>query len=51
MEQFCSVERGPTLIREGLPKNYHYYFEYPLLKPYTIIKGLSEGMIKPHQLP
>jgi Cdc6-like AAA superfamily ATPase len=50
LEQFCSKDRGPTLIREGLPKNYQYYFEYPLLKPFTIIKGLSEGQIRPHQL-
>lgn len=50
LEQFCSNERGPTLVREGLPKNYQYYFDYPLLKPFTIIKGLSEGVIKAHQL-
>lgn len=50
LEQFCSSDRGPTLIREGLPKNYQYYFDYPLLKPFTIIKGLSEGSITPDQL-
>lgn len=50
MEQFCSVDRGPTLNREGLPKNYQYYFDYPLLKPFAIIKGLSEGKIKPSHL-
>jgi Cdc6-like AAA superfamily ATPase len=50
LEQFCSTDRGPTLIREGLPKNYQYSFDYPLLKPYTIIKGLSEGTIRPNQL-
>ena len=50
LEQFCSVDRGPTLMREGLPKNYQYYFDYPLLKPFTIIKGLSEGSITPGQL-
>lgn len=50
MEQFCKRERGPTLIREGLPKNYQYYFDYPLLKPFTIIKGLSEGVISPQHL-
>lgn len=50
LEQFCSPERGPTLIREGLPKNYQYYFDYPLLKPFTIIKGLSDGSITSAQL-
>jgi hypothetical protein len=50
LEQFCSEARGPTLIREGLAKNYQYYFDYPLLKPFTIIKGLSEGLITPNQL-
>lgn len=50
LEQFCSSDRGPTLNREGLPKNYQYYFDYPLLKPFTVIKGLSEQIIKPNQL-
>ncbi len=50
LEQFCSADRGPTLVREGLPKNYQYYFDYPLLKPFAIIKGLSEGMIMTTQL-
>jgi Cdc6-like AAA superfamily ATPase len=50
LEQFCSIDRGPTLNREGLPKNYQYYFDYPLLKPFTIIKGLSEGIITPAHL-
>ena len=50
MEQFCSANRGPTLNREGLPKNYQYYFDYPLLKPFTIIKGLSDGTITQAQL-
>jgi Cdc6-like AAA superfamily ATPase len=50
LEQFCSEDRGPTLVREGLPKNYQYYFDYALLKPFTIIKGLSEGTITPDQL-
>jgi Cdc6-like AAA superfamily ATPase len=50
LEQFCSADRGPTLVREGLPKNYQYYFDYPLLKPYTVIKGLSDGSISPSQL-
>ncbi len=45
IEQFCNPERGPALIREGSRRNYHYYFEYALLKPYVIIKGLSEGLM------
>ena len=45
IEQFCAPERGPALIREGSRKNYHYYFEYALLKPYVAIKGLSDEMI------
>lgn len=50
LEQFCSIDRGPTLIRESLPKNYQYYFDYPLLKPFTTIKGLDDGSITPDQL-
>jgi hypothetical protein len=46
IEQFCAMERGPALVREGSRKNYHYYFEYALLKPYVAIKGLSEGLVR-----
>jgi len=42
LEQFCNADRGPALVREGSIKNYHYSFEYPLLKPFVIIKALSE---------
>jgi energy-coupling factor transporter ATP-binding protein EcfA2 len=44
IEQFCAMERGPALVREGSRKNYHYYFDYALLKPYVVIKGLSDGL-------
>lgn len=50
LEQFCAMDRGPTLVREGSPKNYVYSFEYALLKPFVIIKGLSEGLILPRHL-
>jgi hypothetical protein len=46
IEQFCAMERGPALVREGSRKNYHYFFEYALLKPYVAIKGLSEGLVR-----
>jgi Cdc6-like AAA superfamily ATPase len=45
LEQFQMVDRGPALIKEGARKNYHYSFEYALLKPYVIVKGLAEGTI------
>ena len=50
MEQFCNAKRGPTLNREGLRKNYQYYFDYPLLKPFAVIKGLSENTITSRHL-
>lgn len=48
--QFCTDERGPTLVQEGTRQNYRYYFDYPLLKPYVILRGLAEKRIEPKHL-
>jgi|CXWL01.1.fsa_nt_gi type II secretory pathway predicted ATPase ExeA len=46
LAQLCSSERGPTLHREGSPPNYEYYFDYPLLAPYSALKALADGLVK-----
>ncbi len=46
LEQFQMKERGPTLAKEGSRRNFHFSFDYALLKPYVIVKGLSEGAIQ-----
>jgi Cdc6-like AAA superfamily ATPase len=47
LAQLCSEERGPALNREGSPPNYEYYFEYPLLAPYIVVKALADELIEP----
>lgn len=51
LQEFCSGDRGPTLIRVGKPKSYEYRFADGLLRPYVIIRGLSEGMLRPDDIP
>ncbi len=42
---FCSEARGRILIRKGHPRNYVYRFGNPLLQPFTIMHGISEGSV------
>ena len=37
--------RGPVLERRGSPRKYKYRFRNPLLKPYIIMKGISDGLV------
>ncbi len=43
--EFTKPDKGPALIREGKPRSYQYRFAEPLLRPYTILRGISEGWI------
>ena len=45
LKEFQSEDRGPVLIREGKPKTYEYKFANPLLKPFSIIAGIRDGII------
>ncbi|ROP45968.1 ATP-binding protein [Pseudokineococcus lusitanus] len=38
-------ERGPVLIKEGEPRRYRYRFRNPLLQPYVLMRGISDGLI------
>lgn len=46
LKAFCEPERGPALEKVGTPKSYEYRFTDPLIRPYTVINGMVEKMIK-----
>jgi hypothetical protein len=45
LKKFLEPERGSVLQREGEPRRFFYHFANPLLQPYVILNGLSEGLI------
>jgi Cdc6-like AAA superfamily ATPase len=45
LNELCRKERGPALIKEGHQRNYEYSFADPLLKPYTVIRSIGDGLI------
>lgn len=47
LKAFCSDQRGPILERSGSHKNYRYKFRDAMMQCYVIMKGVSDGMIRP----
>lgn len=45
LHSFCERDRGPVLHRIGGPHRYRFRFVNPLMQPYVIMRGLSEGLI------
>lgn len=45
MNAFTEEERGRVLQRTGTPRNYRYRFADPMMQPYVILRGLSEGRL------
>ena len=45
MNAFTEEDRGRVLQRTGTPRNYRYRFADPMMQPYVILKGLSEGKL------
>ena len=45
LNEFCSENRGPILERTGRPRNYRYRFVDPLIEPYVVLKGLTDGLV------
>lgn len=45
LSNLCSPERGPALIKSGIPKRYQYRFANPLLQPLAIMIGVQKGLI------
>jgi hypothetical protein len=50
LNQFLMPERGAILRREGVPRRYFYRFTDPILEPYVVLHGLSEGLVTDDQL-
>lgn len=50
LKKLLEPERGSVLQREGEPRRYFYRFANPLLQPYVILHGLSEGLINDETL-
>lgn len=44
--KLCSLERGNILEKLGTPKRYRYRFTNPLMRPYILMKGYSQGDIE-----
>jgi Cdc6-like AAA superfamily ATPase len=50
LKQFLQPERGSVLHREGEPRRYFYRFSDPMMQPYIILDGLSNGLLTDEQL-
>ena len=50
LAQFLEPGRGAVLQRRGVPRRYFYRFTDPILRPYVVLKGLSDGLITNEQL-
>lgn len=48
LHAFCLPDRGPVLQKAGYERRYRFRFLDPLLKPYVVLRGLSEGIIDEH---
>ena len=46
LTDFCKKERGPILQKTGYRRRFRYRFINPLMEPYVIMKGISEGLIE-----
>jgi hypothetical protein len=46
LSKLCQDDRGPALIRRGSRRWFEYRFADPLVRPYAIIRGIAENMIK-----
>jgi len=45
-----SQSRGPVLRKGGMKRRFQYKFAEPLMQPYVLMKGLSDGLITEEQL-
>lgn len=50
LSQFLEPGRGSVLFREATGKRYFYRFSDPILQPYVILKGVSEGLLTEEQV-
>lgn len=50
LHALSQVNRGPTLQRKGSEHRYRFRFANPMLQPYVLMRGLSDGTISPEDL-
>jgi Cdc6-like AAA superfamily ATPase len=50
LNELSESRRGPVLQKKGSTRRFRYRFINPLLQPYVIMKGLSEGVIDSEEL-
>lgn len=50
LNQFSQESRGPILRKEGRIRRFQYSFVEPMMQPYALMKGLTEGLITEEQL-
>lgn len=46
LDKFCSEQRGDILIKVGTKRNFRYRFKNPLLKPFVVIRGFVDGLLR-----
>jgi len=50
LDKFSRPERGPVLKKEGQKRKFQYGFVEPMMQPYVLMKGLTDGEITEEQL-
>jgi Cdc6-like AAA superfamily ATPase len=50
LDELAQPDRGPVLQKRGVPRRFRYRFVNPLLQPYVVMRGLSEGSVSPKGL-
>jgi hypothetical protein len=50
LKQFSGPERGNILQRHGEQRRFFYRFDDPMMQPFVILKGLSDGLINDERL-
>ena len=50
LDELAGDDRGPVLQKRGVPRRFRYRFVNPLLQPYVVMRGLSEGSVSPKGL-
>jgi type II secretory pathway predicted ATPase ExeA len=50
LSQFLESDRGSVLFREAVGKRYFYRFSDPILQPYVVLRGVSDGLLTEEQV-
>lgn len=50
LDKFSQAPRGPILKKEGQKRRFQYSFIDPMMQPYVLMKGITEGKVTEEQL-